>query len=131
MKRFLYIIIYCLLVGWQPVGAQLLSPEAKVSILTSEPYEGEVFTLYGHAALRLNDPARKLDYVFNYGIFSFDKPNFVYRFAKGETDYMLGVMKYADYVAEYQCAGRGGAYLGRVAQELRAGEPRLPLQFLL
>ena len=24
-------------------------------------------------------------------------------------------------------AGRGGAYLGRAAQELRAGEPRLPL----
>lgn len=105
MKRFLYIIIYSLLVGWQPLGAQLLSPEAKVSILTSEPYEGEVFTLYGHAALRLNDPARNLDYVFNYGIFSFDKPNFVYRFAKGETDYMLGVMKYADYIAEYQMRG--------------------------
>ena len=105
MKRFLYIIIYSLLVGWQPIGAQLLSPEAKVSILTSEPYEGEVFTLYGHAALRLNDPARNLDYVFNYGIFSFEKPNFVYRFAKGETDYMLGVMKYADYVAEYQMRG--------------------------
>ena len=28
-------------------------------------------------------------------------------------------------------ACRGGTHLGRVAQELRAGEPRLPLQFLL
>lgn len=46
-----------------------------------------------------------MDLVFNYGIFSFEKPNFIYRFAKGETDYMLGVMKYSDYIIEYQLRG--------------------------
>ena len=82
-----------------------LSDAARISLLTSAPYEEEVFTVYGHAALRVHDPAQKIDYVFNYGIFDFSKPNFVYRFAKGETDYLLGVANYADYVVEYQLRG--------------------------
>ena len=49
--------------------------------------------------------SQKVDYVFNYGIFDFSKPNFIYRFAKGETDYRLGVANYADYVIEYQLRG--------------------------
>ena len=86
--------------------AQLpLSDTAHISLLTSSPYEEEVFTVYGHAALRVCDPAQKVDYVFNYGIFDFSKPNFIYRFAKGETDYRLGVANYADYVIEYQLRG--------------------------
>lgn len=82
-----------------------LSDKAYISLLTSAPYEEEVFTLYGHAALRVCDTDQKLDYVFNYGIFDFEQPHFIYRFAKGETDYRLGVANYADYVIEYQLKG--------------------------
>lgn len=82
-----------------------LSDEARVSLLTSAPYDEEVFTVYGHAALRVYDPALGIDYIFNYGIFDFSKPNFVYRFAKGETDYQLGAARFADYVVEYQMRG--------------------------
>ena len=59
--------------------------------------------MYGHAALRIYDPKQNIDYIFNYGIFDFSKPNFIYRFAKGETDYKLGVADFQDYVIEYQC----------------------------
>ena len=82
-----------------------LSDAASISLLTSTPYEEEVFTVYGHAALRVHDPMQKIDYVFNYGIFDFSQPNFIYRFTKGETDYRLGVANYADYVVEYQMRG--------------------------
>ena len=97
MKQILLLLIG-LLFSQTSVEAQLLSEKAQISLLTSSPYEGEVFTVYGHAALRLKDEPRKMDLVFNYGIFSFEKPNFIYRCAKGETDYMLGVMKYSDYI---------------------------------
>ncbi len=86
-------------------GARPLSEEARISLLTSTPYEEEVFTVYGHAALRVCDPAQKIDFVFNYGVFSFDKPFFIYRFVKGETDYILGVGLYAQYQAEYLMRG--------------------------
>ena len=55
-----------------------LSENAKISLMTSAPYDDEVFTVYGHAALRIQDSIQKIDYIFNYGIFDFSKPNFIY-----------------------------------------------------
>lgn len=101
------IIIF--LCGWfvcLAVSAQTqLSPKAEVSLLTCSPFDEEVYTVYGHAALRICDPAQKIDMVFNYGLFSFSKPNFIYRFAKGETDYQLGATNYNNYMIEYQMRG--------------------------
>lgn len=104
MRRILSILI--LICTLAPLQAQVkLSEEAQISILTSSPFEGEVYTLYGHAAIRVNDPVQKIDFIFNYGIFDFSKPNFIYRFAKGETDYKLGGMSFQDYVIEYEMRG--------------------------
>lgn len=47
----------------------------------------------------------KLDTVFNYGIFDFSKPNFIYRFAKGETDYRLAAQYTRDFLIEYEMRG--------------------------
>ena len=77
-----------------------LSEEARISLMTSAPYDEEVFTVYGHAALRIYDPKQNIDYIFNYGIFDFSKPNFIYLFAKGETEYKLGEADLQDYVIE-------------------------------
>lgn len=57
-----------------------------VSILTCDPGP-DVYELCGHAAIRIR--SEKMDSVWNYGIFDFTSPNFIYRFCKGETDYMV------------------------------------------
>ena len=49
----------------------LLSKDAEISLLTVSPSEDEVYTVYGHTALRVRDASKKLDTVFNYGIFDF------------------------------------------------------------
>ncbi|MDH6356494.1 DUF4105 domain-containing protein [Parabacteroides sp. PF5-9] len=99
-------ILFILSLFVYPFYAQKpLSEEAQISILTSAPHDEEVFTLYGHAALRVYDPQQDFDGVFNYGIFDFSKPNFIYRFVKGETDYMLGINSFQDYLLEYQMRG--------------------------
>lgn len=104
MKKILF--LFLAFYTWTVAGAQvILSDKAEISLLTSAPYDEEVFTVYGHAALRIQDPERELDLIFNYGIFDFSKPNFIYRFAKGETDYKLGVASFPDYVTEYQMRG--------------------------
>ncbi|MDR1331697.1 MAG: DUF4105 domain-containing protein [Tannerella sp.] len=82
----------------------LLSDGAQVSLLTCSPSDRAAYTLYGHTAVRVRDTAG-VDYVFNYGIFDFSKPNFVYRFTRGETDYMLGVYRYEDFIIDYQMRG--------------------------
>jgi hypothetical protein len=83
------------------VQAPPLSGQAQISLLTSSPADDAVYMLYGHTALRVYDPATKLDAVFNYGIFDFSRPNFIYRFAKGETDYMLRAYDFNYYFIEY------------------------------
>lgn len=81
--------------------AQKLGPEARVSILTCNPGD-EVYSMYGHSAIRITDPEQNLDAVFNYGVFSFDTPDFIYRFAKGQTDYLMIGQKYGSFMPEYQ-----------------------------
>ena len=53
-----------------------------------------IHAIYGHTAVRVNDPVKHFDVVFNFGVFSFREPNFVYRFAKGNANYMLAPERY-------------------------------------
>ena len=76
----------------------------RISLLTCAP-GSEIYALFGHSAIRYEDPARGEDWVFNYGMFSFKDPNFVMRFMKGETDYQLGVIPYRYFEAEYALRG--------------------------
>ncbi len=72
----------------------------RISLLTCSPGT-QIYTLFGHTALRYEEPARGIDVVFNYGMFSFKAPNFIWRFVKGETDYMLGVTPFDYFQEEY------------------------------
>lgn len=56
-----------------------------------------MYELEGHAGLRLKSNTSGYDVVVNYGLFDFDSPNFMYRFVKGETDYMVGACDYEDF----------------------------------
>lgn len=78
----------------------------KVSILTCSPGE-QVYELFGHTALRVTDTEQNIDLVFNYGLFSFDEPNFVWRFVLGETDYLLGVTNFDTFMSVYAMRGSG------------------------
>ena len=77
----------------------------RLSLLTCAPGE-EIYSLFGHTAIRYEDPANGIDAVFNYGLFSFNTPNFILRFSLGETDYQLGATDYAHFAAEYAFDGR-------------------------
>lgn len=77
----------------------------RLSLLTCAPGE-EIYSLFGHTAIRYEYPQRGIDVVFNYGMFSFNTPNFMFRFALGETDYELGVTNYERFAAEYAFFGR-------------------------
>jgi hypothetical protein len=94
----------CLIAANAQLREVRLSDSATVSLLTCEPLDDMVFTVYGHTAIRVNDPANGLDVVYNYGIFDYYAPNFLYRFTKGELNYKLGVDRFADFFREY--AGR-------------------------
>lgn len=77
----------------------------RFSLLTCGAGE-EIYSLFGHTAIRYENFTRGIDAVFNYGIFSFNTPNFILRFTLGETDYQLGVTSYKQFAYEYTWAGR-------------------------
>jgi len=83
-----------------------LSEKATVSLLTASPGE-EVYAQYGHTGIRVCDSVNNFDVVFNYGLFDFNSPNFIFRFVKGETDYMVGACSFMDFLLEYQVDNRG------------------------
>ena len=107
MKRsFLYVVFYfCLLL--LPFGHTYANSNdsIRLSLLTCAPGE-EIYSLFGHTAIRYENPSQGVDVVFNYGLFSFDTPNFIFRFSLGETDYQLGATNYSHFAGEYAFFGR-------------------------
>jgi Domain of unknown function (DUF4105) len=77
-----------------------LSPQATVSVLTCAP-GAELYSIFGHSALRIQDPASNLDWVWNYGVFEFDTPNFILKFARGKLKYYVLSYSYSNFYAEY------------------------------
>lgn len=78
-----------------------------VSLITCWPGK-EVYELCGHEAVRVrgNIDGHPIDSVWNYGMFDYTQPNFVYRFVKGETDYMVGSYPFSWFMPEYVQSGR-------------------------
>ena len=83
----------------------LLSPNAKISILTCGKGE-ELYTTFGHTAIRIKDDNNQLDVVFNYGQFDFREGNFYFKFVKGNLQYCIGVTSYQEFISEYQYENR-------------------------
>ena len=76
----------------------------EVSLLTCSPHE-EIYSLYGHTALRWHDLRSNEDLAFNWGVFDFRKPYFVLRFVFGLTDYELGTVPMKYFTEEYRNVG--------------------------
>lgn len=71
-----------------------LSDSAQISVLTLGPYQGELYSAFGHSAIRVYDPVSGKDLAFNYGVFDFDQPNFYLNFTRGHLLYKLGIYPY-------------------------------------
>lgn len=74
--------------------------EIKVYLVTCGPGT-ETYSIYGHSALRVVNPADSSDLVYNWGVFDFDTPNFAWKFAKGRLDYLLDVYPFERFIREY------------------------------
>lgn len=76
----------------------------EISLLTCSPHD-EVYSLYGHTAIRYKDSSSGTDLAINYGVFSFKKPYFVLRFIFGLTDYEMGIEDFSSFCKEYEYYG--------------------------
>lgn len=88
-----FLILFIAATSSVDAGQPKLSPEAQVSLLTTSS-GAELYTLFGHTALRIYDPEAGVDRAYNYGTFDFNAPGFYWKFALGDLRYFLSVNKF-------------------------------------
>lgn len=87
---------------WYALPSYAEAPE--VSMLICGP-GSNIYELEGHAGLLIDHPEYGR-FVVNWGVFDFNSPNFVYRFVKGETDYMAAACSAESFLDAYRRQGR-------------------------
>lgn len=73
----------------------------QISLLTCDPGD-QIYSVFGHSAIRVLNQETGEDLVYNYGTFDFDAPFFVVKFTQRTLDYMLTVTTFDRFLYEYQ-----------------------------
>jgi hypothetical protein len=102
LRKILSLFAFCS-VGFATFSQD--SSHIRVSLLTCSP-GNEIYSTFGHSALRITDSSSVSDIVFNYGTFNFDEPDFYTKFLKGKLLYFVSTMYFADFKEEYQSTNR-------------------------
>lgn len=76
----------------------------RITLLTCTPGE-ELYSTFGHTAIRVQDSTTASDLVYNYGTFEFS-PDFYSKFIRGKLLYSLSVENFSDFLYEYQMESR-------------------------
>ncbi|HRD07117.1 MAG TPA: DUF4105 domain-containing protein, partial [Saprospiraceae bacterium] len=87
-------------------GVDTLMNNTQISLLTCDP-GSEIYSLFGHSAVRVKNEEKNFDVVFNYGTFDFQTPNFTLKFMRGKLPYRLAVASYGSFLKEYHYFKRG------------------------
>ena len=102
MKRLLQFILFILAFAINKNGVAQSNPcRMRISLLTCAP-GAELYSTFGHTAIRITDSTTGTDFVYNYGTFWFEDPQFYTKFIRGKLDYSLSVDKFPDFMYEYQ-----------------------------
>ena len=77
------------------------SSRLRISLLTCTPGE-ELYSIFGHSAIRVIDSNSVADIVYNYGTFNFDDEGFYLKFIRGKLMYYISAAYFSDFKFEYQ-----------------------------
>ncbi|MGI9626880.1 MAG: Lnb N-terminal periplasmic domain-containing protein [Longimicrobiales bacterium] len=82
-------------------------PGASLSVylLTAEP-GNQIWELFGHNAILIQDTESDYEKVFHYGLFSFSEPGFIPKFLRGEMMYWAGAGSLDPFLQSYERANR-------------------------
>jgi hypothetical protein len=100
-KGLLFLLLFF---SWFSPGAQDLSCGYRITLLTCAP-GNELYSIFGHTAIRVQDSISGADQVFNYGTFEFS-PDFYVQFIRGKLLYALSVEDYNDFLYTYKMESR-------------------------
>lgn len=81
-------------------SAQTNAARTGISVLTCGPGT-ELYSLFGHTAIRIVDSVAHTDIVYNWGGFTFDQPNFYLKFLRGKLLYYSSADYFSDFMNVY------------------------------
>ena len=99
------LLLFGLFTSNQIIAQDSTKAALQISILTCAPGE-DVYTAWGHTAIRIIDASKQTDVVYNFGTFDFNTPNFLAEFVKGNLNYFLSADNFQNFILEYQYYGR-------------------------
>lgn len=74
--------------------------QTRMSLLTCGVGD-QLYSSFGHTAIRYTDPAKGIDEIYNYGMFDFSDPDFLMKFTRGKLLYYVGIGSYNNFVEDY------------------------------
>ena len=96
-----YFTIIFLLFTLSSFAQKTDSCHIRISVITCGPGQ-ELYSLFGHTALRIIDSTNHTDIVYNWGTFDFDEPNFYVNFMRGQLNYFISAWNFPDFMYEYE-----------------------------
>ncbi len=82
------------------------SSHLRISLLTCTPGD-ELYSTFGHSAIRVIDSSSTSDIVYNYGTFNFEDEGFYLKFAQGKLLYYVSAEEFKSFEYFYQITNRG------------------------
>ncbi len=79
--------------------------QIQISLLSCSPGE-DLYSIFGHSAIRIKDADTGRDVVFNYGTFDFSEKNFYLKFLRGKLNYILSTSSFDDFLYSYTLENR-------------------------
>lgn len=101
MIRYIIILSFLLFQLSVKNFAQSDSCRLQISLLTCGAGE-ELYSTFGHSAVRIIDSVTGDDIVYNYGTFNFDEPDFYTKFIRGKLLYYLSTEDFLPFIQAYQ-----------------------------
>jgi hypothetical protein len=103
MRKLLLLLLLAPLLSFGQFQ-KYLTEKAEVSLLTVGTGP-DLYSLFGHTAIRVKDPVTDLDLAFNYGTFNFDE-DFYFRFTMGQLNYRMSIEPYQSFTDGYAYENR-------------------------
>jgi hypothetical protein len=88
------------------LNAQTDTSHLRISLLTCTPGD-DLYSTFGHSALRVTDSINNDDIVYNYGTFDFSEPGFYLKFVRGKLMYYLSTEDFDSFRDFYNTENRG------------------------
>jgi hypothetical protein len=107
MKKVKHLLsVFALLFSMLQATASADSCGLRISLLTCTP-GSELYSVFGHSALRIVDSTVGTDIVYNFGTFDFNDPSFYSKFVRGKLMYFLSQETFENFKYEYAYFKRG------------------------